>query len=147
MAPLKNAALALFAVFHLACAVDSIGQEPGVLGARLGDWFWPARWHMFTVVEHRVSRARFEVSIDAKNWIPYPMEKDLPARWESGYRWERPSLWKYPEFAKAWLVEACVWTRARFARLVRERRTKVLGEDTLSQTPIIEYREAIECPR
>ena len=144
----KNLMLALFAVYQVAAVVDSVGDDPGPLASRLGgDWFWAARWQMFTGVERSVSRARFEVSDDGGTWRTLALEEALPAKWESGYRWERPAMWHNKGFRMIWESEACRVSGAKYSRVIRERRTKVLGQDTLAQTPTEELMESYPCQR
>jgi hypothetical protein len=144
--PFRTAAVVLLGLYQAAAVVDSIGPDPGPLTRLVGDGFWPARWQMFTEVDHTASRARFEVSADGAAWTTFPLETYRPARWESGYRWERPALWKMGSFRHAWLMETCHYSGQRWARVVRERRKKVLGADTLAQPATDEPFDPVRCP-
>ena len=65
---------------------------------------WPAGWRMFTLLDKGAFRLDFQ-GWDGEAWVRLPMERWLPTRWESGYRWERSDRDSYT--MRAFLAYAC----------------------------------------
>lgn len=66
---------------------------------------WPAKWRMFTFFDHKQVFVDFE-GWDGARWVRLPMERWLPARWDSGYRWDKGNI-NSAGARRAWLNEAC----------------------------------------
>ena len=138
--------LVLFGGYHLACVIQyrefSEGWRPSeIVGV---NWFWFARWKMFTGLStyHTVPefQARsFDETVQLMGeWEPIPMEEWFPARWESGYRWERPSAYNRPNVQVKFLELACERSGADFVRLVLHKWKATLGQ---REQPVRKYRQ------
>lgn len=78
---------------------------------------WPANWRMFTFKDPSQVFVDFEGWVPAPTaagdpdeaggyWVRLPMERWYPARWESGYRWDKGGV-ENPAARKGWLHGAC----------------------------------------
>lgn len=103
-----------FACFHDVAADQVAVQEPGsaaMAQAMPGKpWLapiraWPAKWQMFTFIDYEQVFVNFE-GWDGAAWVRLPMERWFPARWESGYRWDKGGT-NNPAARAAWLDAAC----------------------------------------
>ena len=66
---------------------------------------WPAKWRMFTFFDHKQIFVDFE-GWDGAQWVRLPMERWFPARWDSGYRWDKGNI-NSGAARRAWLGDAC----------------------------------------
>jgi len=124
--------LMLFGGYHLACFVQyrdfSKGWRPSsFVGTNL---FWFARWKMFTGLStyHTVPEFQGRSHEHGMEWETLPMDEWYPARWESGYRWERPPVYKLARLQDAFLNLACERSGAQEVRMILHRWKATLGQ-------------------
>lgn len=93
-----------FAAWQLFCFVETWRDTTGK--PRLADvnWSWPASWRMFTLLDKGDSRIEWE-AWDGEEWVPMPLERWYPTRWDSGHRWERSG--RDTGTIRAFLAAAC----------------------------------------
>lgn len=133
------ALLALFAAYQVIGFLESRESAQGWFTQNVGDVFWPVNWAMFTRLSKTHTVMDFEGLIDGR-WQALPMAQWYPARWESGYRWERPAVYAYRSLQVAFLAAACQHTDARYVRLVQRSWNKTLGQ---REQPRGEVREKL----
>ena len=118
--------LILFGGYHTACFLQyrdfSRSWRPSLLvGTNV---FWLARWKMFTGLSTWHSVPEFQARFidmetgELSDWEHVPMEEMYPARWESGYRWERPAVYKIPHVRNKFMELACERDDAVLVRMV-----------------------------
>jgi hypothetical protein len=115
--------LALLIAYEVIAFADQKGlRAPGWLKPFL----WPAQWKMFTPLNQRQSEIVFEGLFDGQ-WRPLPMHEWYPARWESGYRWERKPFYERRSRQVPFAAAACRESGAEKVRIIRVRWLKTLG--------------------
>lgn len=124
--------LTLFGGYHVASFVQyrdfSEGWRPSdIVGVNV---FWFARWKMFTGLStyHTVPEFQGREQQGAGDWITLPMAEWYPARWESGYRWERPAVYKRANIQSKFLELACRHADMAEVRMVTHRWKATLGQ-------------------
>lgn len=133
------ALLALFALYQIAGGIESRYSARGPISAAVGDVFWPINWRMFTTLSRSHSQARFE-GLEGGQWVTLPMEQWFPAKWESGYRWERPWVYEYRTLQEPFLVAACERSGLPAVRMVLRSWNKRLGQ---REQPVEKPREKL----
>jgi len=140
-------ALFFFALYQVAGFSESRAGGNGPLRALTGDYYWPVNWSMFTGLSKTHTIMEFE-GVENGEWVRLPMEEWYPAHWESGYRWERPWVYKWPSLQRPFLAAACQHTDAPYVRIVQRSWNKVLGQ---AEQPRKKVREKLlrvwECDR
>lgn len=127
--------LTLWGAFHVAAFVDQrewIGdlRPRDVVGLNV---FWVGNFHMFTGQSTKHSEPVFQGYFPTADengpagWRDLPMAEWYPARWESGYRWERPPVYKYDSARVPFLVAACQRSGAQSTRIVLDKWSMKLG--------------------
>lgn len=119
--------LALFGAYQLAGFYESRHEARGPLTSAVGDVFWPINWRMFTGYSRSHTAVVFQ-GVEDGRWVDLPMEAWYPARWESGYRWERPWVYRSGELVTAFLDAACARSGSPATRLVKKTWRKTLGQ-------------------
>jgi hypothetical protein len=119
--------LLLFGAYQLAGAHESAQGARGELTAAIGDIFWMVNWRMFTGFSRSHTAILF-YGFDGQTWRELPMEQWYPARWESGYRWERPWVYGSGELIRAFLGAACARSGDQATRMVKKTWHKTLGQ-------------------
>ena len=128
--------LVVYGGYHLACVVQyrdfGANWRPSrVLGTNV---FWFARWKMFTGLSTYHTVPEFQGrSIDLETqlmseWVPLPMAEWFPARWESGYRWERPAVYNRANLQVKFLELACDRSGTDEVRMVLHKWKATLGQ-------------------
>jgi len=133
---LAVAFLLIFAGYHTACFIQyrEFAREwrPSKLVGQ--NVFWFARWKMFTGLSTYHSVPEFQgVFFDEdtqlmSEWTHLPMAEWYPARWESGYRWERPAAYSRPNVQVKFLELACERSGAKAVRMVMHKWKATLGQ-------------------
>lgn len=128
--------LLVFGGYHLACVVQyrdfAKNWRPSQLTGT--NVFWFARWKMFTGLSTYHTVPEFQGrSFDPETqlmgeWEPLPMSDWFPARWESGYRWERPAVYNRPNIQVKFLELACDRSGTDQVRLVLHKWKATLGQ-------------------
>ncbi len=118
--------LVLFAVYQAAGLYESRHEARGPLTETFGDVFWPINWRMFTGYNKTHTQILF-LGQDGDLWVELPMERWYPARWESGYRWERPWVYSSGELKRSFLAAACQRSGMSAVRMVKKTWPKTLG--------------------
>ncbi len=116
---LRLALLALLGAYNLATFHDvavgygeerEVPQMASLPKALRQSWLtptqaWPAKWRMFTFFDHKQVFVDFE-GWDGTRWVRLPMERWFPARWDSGFRWDKGNI-NSSGARRGWLNEAC----------------------------------------
>ncbi len=148
---LRIAALLALAAYNLATfhdtlvewapdhAADAWREAPAWIKRRLmtGVEDWPANWRMFTFKDTTQVFVDFEgqTADDGDHWQRLPMERWLPARWESGFRWDKGN-YNNAEAQRGWLRVACARANEEAYRatpMVRTRAVVVHWRKTTGQ--------------
>jgi hypothetical protein len=111
-------ALTLFTAYQVICFVDTKRDTDHLARLFPQNLTWPAGWRMFTLLDTWNTRIDFE-GWDGEGWVRLPMERWLPTRWDSGYRWERSAADKYA--LDGFLAVACERSRLAKTRVVEVR--------------------------
>lgn len=96
--------LVLFGGYQVLCFTETWRDTRGLPKLLNTNVSWPAGWRMFTLLDKGAFRLDFE-GWDGEAWVRLPMERWLPTRWESGYRWERSD--RDATTMRAFLAYAC----------------------------------------
>jgi hypothetical protein len=138
--------LLIFGGYHVACVLQyrdlGLDWRPSEMVGK--NVFWFARWKMFTGLStyHTVPDFQgrsFEDSTQLMGeWTSLPMAEWYPARWESGYRWERPAAYNRSNVQVKFLELACERSGATQVRLVLRKWKATLGQ---REQPIKRYSE------
>lgn len=97
------------------------------LRSRTANIYWASNWRMFT------HEARYHVVLDFQgrtgneDWVTLPMHRWYPARWESGYRWDRPAARRSRQIQEQFLHLACEKSGVAQTRMVSKRWKKRKG--------------------
>ena len=137
--------LIVYGGYHFACVVQyrdfGEGWRPSrIVGTNV---FWFARWKMFTglVTYHTVpefqGRSLNPATEMMGEWESLPMADWYPARWESGYRWERPAVYKRSKIQVKFLELACERSGTDEVRMVLHKWKATLGQ---REQPFHQYR-------
>lgn len=118
--------LVCFGAYQLAGFYESRDESRGELTAAVGDVFWMINWRMFTGYNKSHTQILFQ-GLDGETWRDLPMEAWYPARWESGYRWERPWVYSSGELKRAFLEAACQRSGLSATRMIKKTWPKTLG--------------------
>ena len=121
----------VFLLTYLAYHVVSFGEfrrwfRPP-MSLQTANIYWPNNWKMFT------HKAKYHVAIAFEgrdpdgDWESLPMERWYPARWESGYRWDRPAARRYGQIQEQFLHLACQKSGKTQTRMVQKRWKKRMG--------------------
>ena len=136
-------ALILFGAWQVLCFSDNVQMlldQP----RRFPSVTWPATWQMFTRNSAKQESVFFEGRFDLV-WVRLPMDEWLPARWESGFRWEAAS--KSPSRLPPFLAFACHHSSAEEVRMVRYRWPRKLGSSAqFVRDADVDVRGARRCP-
>jgi len=124
---LTTIGLALFGLYQLAGFVETMSDGNGPFREATGNYYWPARWKMFTNISWSHTVMDFE-GWDDGEWVRLPMEEWYPAHWESGYRWERTPVYKYRTLQLPFLAAACEHADMPRVRLMQRSWNKKLGQ-------------------
>ncbi len=89
--------------------------------------FWPNLWRMFTHPAARHVEIEFQGLDNDEEWVTIPMSTWYPARWESGYRWDRPAARRSGQIQEQFLHLACDKSQADKTRMVALRWKKTKG--------------------
>jgi hypothetical protein len=119
--------LALFALYQVAGFTESRADGNGPFRKATGDHYWPVNWKMFTGMSKTHTIMEFEGRRDGK-WVVLPMHEWYPARWESGYRWERPWVYRWRSLQVPFLSAACQHSGTPYVRLIQRSWDKTLGQ-------------------
>ena len=146
--------LAIWTSYHVAGFLDQRVWMGDLRPSVVLGWnvLWPANFHMFTNRSTKHTEPVFEGFFPEPDgdqpagWRPLPMAEWYPARWESGYRWERPPVYKYSEASVPFLIAACEKSGALATRLVLEKWKARLGRmDQPKRNPTREARRDWDC--
>ncbi len=118
--------LALFGAYQAAGFYESRQEARGPLTEAVGDIFWMINWRMFTGYNKTHTQILF-MGQEGQTWRELPMETWYPARWESGYRWERPWVYSSGELKRAFLEAACARSGVTATKMVKKTWSKTLG--------------------
>lgn len=126
-------ALLVFGTYQGVCFYETWRDTTGKPKLLPNDLTWPAGWRMFTVRDVSNTRLDFEGAAagtddedEATRWVRLPMERWLPSRWDSGYRWERSG--RDRGTLDAFLAYACERSGVERARVVEVRWRRQPGE-------------------
>jgi hypothetical protein len=97
--------------------MHSLGLDGRRLRGVFGDVFWPADWHMFTVLDTHDGVRGFE-AWDGQSWQKLDLERWYPAHWDGGYRWHHVQLDTQPRLREPFLAAACEKSGAEKVRFV-----------------------------
>jgi len=145
-----------FGAYHIACFIQyrDIPAQYKASAYTGSNVFWFARWKMFTGLSryHTVpefqGRTFDERTQVMSEWTSLPMEEWYPARWESGYRWERPAVYTRPNVQVKFLELACERSGASVVRLLKHRWKATLGQrDQPKRNHKIEELGVLDCRR
>ena len=128
--------LVAFGGYHVACGLQYRDFMANMRPSRLvgQNVFWMARWKMFTGLSTYHSVPEFQgrkfdfAQEEMSQWTPLPMAEWYPARWESGYRWERPAVYTRRNVRARFLKLACDRSGSDHVRLVKHRWKATLGQ-------------------
>ena len=125
-----------FGAYHTACFIQYRDLpshfKPSTYAGK--NVFWFARWKMFTGLARYHTSAEFQGKFFDEDtqlmsgWAHLPMDEWYPARWESGYRWERPAVYKRPNVQVKFLELACERSGAKVVRMLKHRWRATLGQ-------------------
>ncbi|MAY81057.1 MAG: hypothetical protein CL930_09765 [Deltaproteobacteria bacterium] len=128
--------LLVFGGYHVACFVQyrdfAHTWRPSLLTGT--NVFWLARWKMFTGLSTWHTEPEFQVryidteSGELSDWTHFPMAERYPARWESGYRWERPAVYKRQNVLEKFLELPCRQDNVVVVRMIKHRWKATLGQ-------------------
>lgn len=116
-----------YAAYHIASFGEYRRWFRPPLSLRTAHVFWPNNWKMFT------HKARYHVALVFEGrdgdgeWEELPMHRWYPARWESGYRWDRPAVRRYGQIQEQFLRLACEKSGKTETRMVKLRWKKRMG--------------------
>jgi hypothetical protein len=97
------------------------------LSRQTANIYWASNWRMFT------HKARYHVALDFQgrsedgDWTTLPMARWYPARWESGYRWDRRAVRRSRQIQEQFLHLACERSGMEQTRMVQQRWKKRRG--------------------
>lgn len=128
--------LMVFGAYHTACFLQYRDLPPQFTPSTYTgkNVFWFARWKMFTGLARYHTAAEFQGKFFDPNtqvvsdWTFLPMDEWYPARWESGYRWERPAVYNRPNVQVKFLEVACERSGATTVRMLKHRWKATLGQ-------------------
>ncbi len=99
--------LATFAAYQVAAFGEFRKWFKPRLSHQIGNIFWASNWKMFTYKSRYHVALVFEGRHQGGEWTELPMHEWYPARWESGYRWDRPAVRRYGQIQEQFLHLAC----------------------------------------
>jgi len=119
--------LAIFVVYQVLSFGEFRGWFKPPLRTTYARVFWPNIWRMFTHPADRHIVIEFQGRTDDEEWLTLPMATWYPARWESGYRWDRPAARRSGQIKEQFLHLACDKSNADETRMVALRWNKTKG--------------------
>jgi len=116
-----------FAAYEVASFGEFRGWFQPSLRSRTANIYWVSNWKMFTHKARYHTTVAFEGRTEDGEWQDLPMHQWYPARWESGYRWERPAVRRHPQIQAQFLHLACQKSGMDETRLSKIRWKKRMG--------------------
>ena len=125
---LGTAFLLTFAAVQVAAFGDFRGWFEPRLRHRVGNILWANHWRMFTHKTRYHLSIVYEGRMAGGEWSELPMHEWYPARWESGYRWDRPPVRRTGQIQEQFLHLACQKSGMDQTRMLTHRWKKRWGK-------------------